>query len=186
MDTGQWMVIGLSAVFLLWILIGSVANRKRAEQVLSWVQEGTKPLGRLSGARRLKGSAVQLTIKDAITPFRHVDLIFALEPRENPPLWIYNRLGGRRDELIIKTNLRLAPKEEFSVVQGKAIVPVASAGLNSFLVKYAGALQRLSIQRASPHVMVHLHLAPVLAIAPIEFFEDLQGLTSTDEGETGK
>jgi hypothetical protein len=182
MDIGQWIVIGLSAFFLLWILIGSSANHKRADQVLSWVQNGTKQLGRISGARKIKGSAVQLTIKDAAAPFRQVNMIFAMEPRENPPLWIYNRLQGKQDELVIQANLRTAPKQQLAFTQGQGVEQTGNEGLHRFLAKYAGAIQRISIERTTPHLSVHTRLAPVLAVSLQDFIEDLKDLILA-EGE---
>jgi hypothetical protein len=115
MDIGQWTVIVLSALFLAWFLVGTATNRKRGDQILSWVQGGTTPLGRMSEARRIRGSAVQLTIKEAAAPFRQVDLIVALEPRENPPLWLYNHILGKRDELVIQAKLRSPAQQELEI-----------------------------------------------------------------------
>jgi hypothetical protein len=115
MDSGQWTVIVLSALFLAWFLVGTATNRKRGDQILRWVQGGTKPLGRISEARRIRGSAVQMTIKDAAVPFRLVELIVALEPRENPPHWLYNRILGKRDELLIQAKLRTPAHQELEI-----------------------------------------------------------------------
>jgi hypothetical protein len=115
MDIGQWTVIVLSALFLAWFLNGTATNRRLGDQILRWLQGGTKPLGRMSEARRIRGSAVQLTIKDSAVPFRQVDLIVDLEPRENPPLWLYNHLLGKRDELVIQAKLRSAAQQELEI-----------------------------------------------------------------------
>jgi hypothetical protein len=115
MDIGQWTVIVLSALFLAWFLNGTATNRRRGDQILSWVQGGTKRLGRMSAARRIRGSAVQLTIKDAAVPFRQIDLIVALEPRENLPLWLYNHILGKRDELVIQAKLRSTAQQELEI-----------------------------------------------------------------------
>jgi hypothetical protein len=120
MDLGQWAVIILSAIFLVWFLSGTTTNRKLGDQVLRWVQSGTKPIGRLNEAKRIRGSAVQLTLKDAAAPFRQLELIVALEPRENPPLWLYHHLTGKRNELVINGTLRSAPKQEWEVRRAKA------------------------------------------------------------------
>lgn len=115
MDIGQWTVIGVSVLFMAWFLAGAAINRKLGDQALRWVQVGTKPIGRLSEARRIRGSAVQLTMKDAAAPFRQLDLIVALEPRENPPFWLYHHFKGKRDELVIQGQLRSAPKQGWEV-----------------------------------------------------------------------
>jgi hypothetical protein len=115
MDIGQWTVIVLSAIFLAWFLNGTATNRRRGDQILGWVQGGTKRLGRMSEARRIRGSAVQLTIKDAAVPFRQIDLIVALEPRENLPLWLYNYILGKRDELVIQAKLRSTAQQELEI-----------------------------------------------------------------------
>jgi hypothetical protein len=154
MDIGQWIVIGLSALFLVWFLVGVATSRKLGDQVLRWVQEGTRQLGRLSNARRIRGSAVQLTIKDAAAPFRQVDLIVALEQRENPPLWLYHHLNGKRDELVIQGMLRSAPKQELEIARTSSRLPFDSepAGVTqpkmvqvssgSFMLKHSQGIDR--------------------------------------------
>jgi hypothetical protein len=117
MDTGQWIVILLSALFMIWFLSGTAVNRRLGDQVLRWVQAGSKQFGRLSAANRIRGSAVQLSMKDVAAPFRRLDLIVALEPRENPPFWLYHHLDGKRDELLIQGTLRSAPKQEFELTK---------------------------------------------------------------------
>jgi hypothetical protein len=126
MDIGQWTVIGLSALFLAWFLAGAATNRKLGDQVLRWVQAGTRQLGRLSEARRMRGSAVQLTMKDVAAPFRQLDLIVALEPRENPPLWFYHHLNGKRDELVIQGILRSSPKQDLEIAKTSTRSPMES------------------------------------------------------------
>jgi hypothetical protein len=206
MDIGQWTVVGLSALFLAWFLAGTATNRRRGDQVLRWVHGGIKPLGRMSEARRIRGSAVQLTIKDAAVPFRQVDLIVALEPRENPPLWLYNHMLGKRDELDIQAKLRTAAQEweitkvgarktadkrasddsplntlesaggSYTVESSKGIDPAMLDCLENFLAKYGSAVEHFSLKRSPPHVQVHLLLSPLLDINPELFFKDLQNL----------
>lgn len=207
MDIGQWTVIVLSALFVAWFFNGTAKNRKLGDQVLRWVQGGTSQLGRVSEARRIRGSAVQFSMKDAAAPFRKLDLTVTLESRENPPLWLYDRLKGKRDELVIQGTLRNAPQQEFEITRVKTDLGAAqemtgasmpkmlhiSSGtyaltsidgidpgrlelLEQFLSKYSDAVQRLTLKRSAPHLMVRLKLTPLLETTPQDFIKDLQGL----------
>lgn len=120
MGIGEWIVIGLCVVFGGAYLWGASANRGLAETSLRWLRPGLRrlgerpqaaPLGRLaSGARYL--------VDPAHKPFLRAEVQVRIAPRENPPYWLFQRLRGRRDELVLQAHLRKPPAQEFEV--GKA------------------------------------------------------------------
>jgi hypothetical protein len=114
MNVGQWIVILLSALMGGWYLIGAIINRKRGMATFSWMRAGLEKLGKLSEARWIgsSGSGARLVVGQAASPFQRVEVVFLLESREILPLWIFNHVRGKRDEMIIKANLRSAPSQE--------------------------------------------------------------------------
>ena len=115
MDVGQWIVIGLSVLVGGWYAAGYYFNRRRGEQAHDWLRSGLKQWGRL-GATRQRGSLAQgarLEVPQASAPFRRLEAAYLLEARENLPLWVFNHLQGKRDEIILKARLRSAPQMEF-------------------------------------------------------------------------
>jgi len=81
----------------------------------SWLRSGLERLGKLSEARWIgsSGSGARLVVSQPSSPFKRIEVVFLLESREILPLWIFNHLRGKRDEMIIKANLRSAPSQEF-------------------------------------------------------------------------
>ena len=120
MDIGQWIVIGLCALLLVWFVCGAAINYRRAGAVLEWLRAGMDELGELGGTGWLTAlhSAAKLTVREARPPFRAVELFFVLEARENMLVWAFRHLLGRRDELFVRAELRSAPGEELET-QGK-------------------------------------------------------------------
>jgi hypothetical protein len=82
--------------------------------VLKWLQGGLPRLGERTTLRWLGSSAVVLEIAKARPPFRRVELMLVLEPRDVPWFWLLARSRGRRDVLILRGTLLSAPPQEFA------------------------------------------------------------------------
>lgn len=112
------VIIGLSVAFMAWYIVGIQINRRRAARVQAWLKAGLEEeIGAVSEMRWLRPtrSAGALVVTEPFAPFRNVEAIFALEWVENLPVWLYRRLRGRRNELILRVDLRLNPAQEFEV-----------------------------------------------------------------------
>ncbi len=175
MDLGQWLVIGLCVLLLVWYIAGALINYRRAEAVLAWLKAGLDELGALSGMGWLTvlHSAGRLAIRDARPPFRTVELLFAMEARENLPVWASRHLLGRRDELYVRADLRSAPDaeleavrrprpsdsgERFDITRSGKKSEALLGRLKEFLGKYPQAVLKVSFQRKSPHALIRLNL----------------------------
>lgn len=117
MNVGQWVVIGISIFIGAWYLTGFYYNRRQGERTLTWLRTSLEPWGKISSVRLLGSfsSGAQLEINRANAPFQSLEVTFVLESRENLPLWLFNRLQGRRDEIFFKANLRSIPEQEIVV-----------------------------------------------------------------------
>jgi hypothetical protein len=118
MDLGQRIAIYLGIFLLIWYAVAAAYNRRRGVRVYRWLQPGLKTLGAITEAKWIgsSGSGARLAIAKPERPFRRVEAAFLLETRELLPLWLINRLRGRRDALIIRADLRSAPRAELEVV----------------------------------------------------------------------
>ena len=114
MNLGQWIVIGLCAILLGWYLAASQFNRRRRLATYRWLRRGLEQVGDRIEAQWLGSSSTgaKLVISKAEKPYRKMEAMYLLETREILPYWILTHLRGRRDELVIKANLRQAPKTE--------------------------------------------------------------------------
>lgn len=122
MDAGQTIAIALGLFLVLWFVAASAYNRQRGVRTYRWIQAGVKTFGAISEARWLgsSGSGAQMVIAKPDKPYRRVEIAFLLETRELLPLWLINRLRGRRDYMIFKANLRNAPRGELEILpQGR-------------------------------------------------------------------
>jgi hypothetical protein len=79
-----------------------------------------KSLGKISEQSWIgsSGTGARLVVSKANAPFHRVETIFLLESREIMPLWLFNRVRNKQDELILKAGLRNAPVEEIEVAPG--------------------------------------------------------------------
>jgi len=111
MNSGQWFAIGLSVFILLWFLVGAMINRRRGHLTYDWLVKGLSLFGKVEPLRREKllQAAAHLRVEKLNEPFRRMEVIYTLEPRENFPLWLYGRLSGRRDVFFLRADLKSAP-----------------------------------------------------------------------------
>jgi hypothetical protein len=118
MDIGQRIAIYLGIFLLIWYAVAAAYNRRRGVRVYRWLHPGLKSLGAITEAKWIgsSGSGARMAIAKPERPFRRVEAAFLLETRELLPLWLLNRLRGRRDALIIRADLRSAPRSEVEIV----------------------------------------------------------------------
>ncbi len=208
LDTGQWVVIGVCTVLIVGYVGGYYYNRRMAEQVLVWLKSGLGQWGQVMPGDRLGGLATggHLSVNAASEPFQRIEAVFLLEPRENLIFWLFGRLRGRQDELILKIKLRAAPGKESQIEAGRhrdrdfqqavekeksPILESAVRGLEIahwgkksqagdcarlFLEQYGRSVMRLSIRRQSPHVFLRARLKPLLNRPAEDFFSALHDL----------
>jgi hypothetical protein len=117
MNIGQWIVIALCAILLVWYLAASQFNRRRGLATYRWLRRGLEQVGDRIEAQWLGSSSTgaKLVIPKAEKPYRRVEVMYLLETREILPYWLLSHLRGRRDELVINATLRQVPKIEVRV-----------------------------------------------------------------------
>ena len=119
LNLGQWVVIGICAFLIFGYIRGFYYNRRRAGQVLVWLHDGLKTLGPVSAGEKLPGMATggRLEVKRGIAPVRRVEAVYLLAPRENLFFWIFHRLQGKSDELIVWVTYHSKPKQDVEVAR---------------------------------------------------------------------
>ncbi len=103
-----------------WFALGTHVNVRKGHRFLEWLQSGLPLVGEKTTLRWLGSSVVHLQIENAREPFRRVEVLIVLEPRDVPPLWLLSRLRGRRDLLIVRTELRSVPKLQVEILDQQA------------------------------------------------------------------
>jgi hypothetical protein len=167
MDLGQWIVIGLSVLMVAWFFGASSFNRRREEETIRWIYRGLKifgqpePVGQGSRAR-LSG----LEVSKARGPFRKIKVIYRLEKRENPPLWIYQHLQGRRDELEVRAVYK-------SPGRGQDF-PGAIDRFKDCLGPFRSALMDIGGKSESKELLLRFNINMLLKKEAEDFFEALK------------
>lgn len=109
-----WLLV-LVFVVMGWFAVGVIWNIRRGNAVLKWMQGGLPRLGERTTLRWLGTSVVELTIQRAKPPFRQVQLLLVLTPRDVPWLWLLAAGRGRKDLLIVRGQLMSAPRLEYEL-----------------------------------------------------------------------
>lgn len=204
---GPSIAIGLILLVMLWFALGTQRNIRKGNELLHWLQTGLPMLGRKTTLRWLGSSAVELGIAKAEAPFRDATVVIVLEPRDVSLLWAYARSRGRRDFLIVRANLRRAPRFSMdvgdpsgwtgrpdaaeeglrTVAWPEGCIALAGAGADQAAVRStwdrlrvaSEGVWRLTVQPVVPHLEVHLRPPPIGGVASDRVLAPIRDLAAT-------
>jgi len=157
-ELGRSLFILVVIIFVGWFALGTQLNIRKGNKVLRWLQAGLTLVGEKTTLRWLGSSAVELKVQKAQEPLQQVEIFVVLEPRDLPFLWWFFRARGRRDLLIVRSQLRSTPRFELEVldtdawstrgikheVQGKQWTPVATGRQSSLVAYTRGGIEAAS------------------------------------------
>ncbi len=197
LNTGEWIVIGLSAFLFVWYFFATASNRKKGLAAYRWLFKGLETLGKVSRAEWIGAAnmGARLVVKNAKKPFRKVEARYLLEPREFLPYWVYSRLRGKREGIWIKVTFRNPPNKNveirkisprqwdklphdqrmlhnFQILADTQASPVPPR-LEEFLSEYEQLIDRITLQPKAPQLEILVRLKPISGAAVIPFFEAL-------------
>ena len=112
MDIGRMILIALSILVVIWYLWGTIINRKRGIATYYWLREGLREaVGEPVEGQWLNaaGTRARLVVPKARTPFRQMEVTFALVARDILPVWLFHLIRGQGDEMIVIASLRSLP-----------------------------------------------------------------------------
>ena len=202
LDTGQWVVIGLSAFLFIWYFAANAYSRQRGVAAYRWLYRALEGFGKIQAEWIGASSAgARLVVSKASKPFQRVEAVYLLEPREFLPYWAFSRLRGKRDEVVVKITLRFSPKTTLEVRRdsghqspntsngtGKSIHLLDGFemiydgpedqrlidGLKAFLSDQGASVRMITLQREAPHLVIHAKLSPVLHSPAESYLDGLQ------------
>jgi hypothetical protein len=106
---GGALLFLLAGGWVAWLLIGTLVNRRRAAALSRWVYQEARPYASKLYVRWITMAAFELTVPQARAPFRDLAFTGLVESREMPFIWLFNRLRGRGDLLVVRAEVRRRP-----------------------------------------------------------------------------
>ncbi|HEU4383045.1 MAG TPA: hypothetical protein VFR85_06005 [Anaeromyxobacteraceae bacterium] len=110
------LVTVLALALLFWFAGGTIWNVRRGRELMRWMQDGLPLLGERTTVRWLGSTAVEMVIRKANPPFEEAAVVIFLEPRDVPWMWALSRGRGRRDTVIVRGTLRVAPRADLEAL----------------------------------------------------------------------
>lgn len=105
----QYLLVIGALILVGWFAFGILFNLRRGERLLKWMQDGLTRIGQRTTFRWLGTSVAELGIAQAKRPFRSLDILLVLAPRDVFWMMILSALQGRRDTLIFRGALSTPP-----------------------------------------------------------------------------
>jgi hypothetical protein len=101
----QYMLVIAVIVVMGWFAFGVIYNLRRGDALLKWMQAGLPGIGPRTTFRWLGTSVAELVIAQARRPFRRLETLLVMAPRDVFWMAILAMLQGRRDTLIFRAVL---------------------------------------------------------------------------------
>lgn len=112
----EYILIAAVIVFMGWFAIGVIYNLRRGDALLKWMQKGLPIVGQKTTFRWLGTSVAELVIAHARKPFRRLDTLLVLKPRDVFWMTIMASLQGREDIVIFRAQLTARPIPSLELV----------------------------------------------------------------------
>lgn len=115
----QTIVIIAAIIIMGWFAFGMVYNLRRGDAFLKWMQTGLPKIGQRTTFRWLGTSVAELIIAHAKKPFRRLETVVVLKPRDVFWMTIIAYFQGRDDIVIFRAQLSTAPLVDLELVDPK-------------------------------------------------------------------
>ena len=115
----QYILVVVLVVVMGWFALGVVYNLRRGDALLKWMQGGLPGIGQKTTFRWLGTSVAELVIAHAKKPFRRLETLLVLKPRDIIWMTILAYFQGRDDIVIFRAQLSAAPLVDLELVDPK-------------------------------------------------------------------
>ncbi|HXF85761.1 MAG TPA: hypothetical protein VNK49_10285 [Anaerolineales bacterium] len=115
----QYILVVAIIVLMGWFALGVIFNLRRGDALLKWMQKGLPKIGQRTTFRWLGTSVAELVIANARSPFRRLETLLVLKPRDVFWMTILANFQGRDDILIFRAHLSTPPPLDLELVDPK-------------------------------------------------------------------
>jgi hypothetical protein len=112
----QTIVVIVAAIFMGWFAWGMIYNLRLGDALLKWMQNGLPSIGQKTTFRWLGTSVAELVIAHAKKPFRRLETLLVLKPRDVFFMTIAAYFQGRDDIVIFRAHLTTAPVTDLELI----------------------------------------------------------------------
>jgi len=116
----QYILVIVVIVVMGWFAIGLIYNLRRGDAILKWMQAGLPDIGPRTTFRWLGTSVAELVIAKAKNPFRRLETLLVLAPRDVFWMMILSAFQGRRDTVIFRAVLSSPPFLDLELADPKS------------------------------------------------------------------
>jgi hypothetical protein len=116
----QYLLILLAVIIMGWFAFGMIHNLRSGDALLKWMQNGLPSIGQKTTFRWLGTSVAELVIVHAKKPFRRLETILVLKPRDVFWMTIMAHFQGREDLVIFRAQLTTPPLTDLELVDPKS------------------------------------------------------------------
>lgn len=115
----QYILVLAVIIIMGWFAFGIIYNLRRGDALLKWMQNGLPDIGQRTTFRWLGTSVAELVIAHAKKPFRRLETLLVLKPRDIFWMTILAQFQGRGDIVIFRAQLSTAPPVDLELVDPK-------------------------------------------------------------------
>ena len=115
----QYILVIVVVIVMGWFAFGVIYNLRRGDALLKWMQGGLPGIGPRTTFRWLGTSVAELVIAHAKKPFRRLETLLVLKPRDVFWMTIISYFQGRNDIVIFRAQLSTPPLLDLELVDPK-------------------------------------------------------------------
>jgi len=115
----QYFLVIAVVIIMGWFAFGVIYNLRRGDALLKWMQNGLPDIGQRTTFRWLGTSVAELVIAHAKNPFRRLETLLVLKPRDVFWMTIIANFQRREDIVIFRAQLSTAPLVDLELVDPK-------------------------------------------------------------------
>jgi hypothetical protein len=115
----QYLLVVAVVIVMGWFAFGVIYNLRRGDALLKWMQNGLPRIGERTTFRWLGTSVAELVIARAKSPFRRLETLLVLKPRDVFWMAILSALQGRNDIVIFRAQLSSPPLLDLELADPK-------------------------------------------------------------------
>lgn len=119
MDPQYILVVGV-VIIMGWFAVGVIYNLRRGDALLKWIQNGLPAIGQRTTFRWLGTSVAELVIAHAKKPFRRLETLLVMKPRDIFWMTIMAAFQGRTDIVIFRAQLTTVPVTDLELIDPKS------------------------------------------------------------------